>query len=127
MVWFGVKGDDAQPLFSLKSLGTVCWARSANGYIWLADLNDEIFSNEWWWDADDSDDDVARNIDAGDDAEQVDWLKGAIKIQRTERCRKVDVDDDAGDETDNDDAGRAGEQLEQSGGANLAKWIQHVR
>ena len=127
MVWFGVKGNDAQPLFSLKSLGTVCWARSANGYIWLADLNDEIFSNEWWWDADDSDDDVARNIDAGDDAEQVDWLKGAIKIQRTERCRKVDVDDDAGDETDNDDAGRAGEQLEQLGGANLAKWIQHVR
>ena len=123
MVWFGVKGNDAQPLFSLKSLGTVCWARSANGYIWLADLNDEIFSNEWWWDADDSDDDDAGNIDAGDDAEQVDRLKGAIKIQRTERCRKVDVDDDA----DKDDAGRAGEQLEQLGGANLAKWIQHVR
>ena len=86
-------------------------------------MNDVIFSDEWWWDADDSDDDDAGNIDAGDDAEQVDRLKGAIKIQRTERCRKVDVDDDA----DKDDAGRAGEQLEQLGGANLAKWIQHVR
>ena len=37
---YGAKGSDARPLFSLKSLGTVCWAGTANGYIWwLADLD----------------------------------------------------------------------------------------